>query len=32
MRSAYRRKEARRWFTLFFIPLIPLKVLGEFVG
>lgn len=23
--------EARRWFTLFFIPLIPLKVLGEFV-
>ena len=27
----YRRKEARRWFTLFFIPLIPLKVLGEFV-
>lgn len=27
----YRTKEARRWFTLFFIPLIPLKVLGEFV-
>ena len=24
-------KQARRWFTLFFIPLIPLKVLGEFV-
>ena len=23
--------EARRWFTLFFIPVIPLKVLGELV-
>lgn len=23
--------EARRWFTLFFIPLIPLKVLGKLV-
>lgn len=27
----YHHKQARRWFTLFFIPLIPLKVLGEFV-
>lgn len=27
----YRRVEARRWFTFFWIPLIPLKVLGEFV-
>lgn len=27
----YAHKQARRWFTLFFIPLIPLKVLGEFV-
>jgi uncharacterized tellurite resistance protein B-like protein len=27
----YRRQEARRWFTLFFIPVIPLDVLGEFV-
>ncbi len=23
--------QARRWFTLFFIPLIPLKVLGDLV-
>jgi len=27
----YRRVEARKWFTLFFLPLIPLKVLGESV-
>lgn len=27
----YRRRQARRWFSLFFIPLIPLKVLGEFI-
>ncbi len=26
---AYERVELRRWFTLFWIPLIPLKVLGE---
>lgn len=28
----YDLMQARRWFTLFFIPLIPLKVLGEFVA
>src|SRR5262245_57054400 len=27
----FARKQARRWFTFFFLPLIPLKVLGEFV-
>jgi len=27
----YKLIEARRWFTLFFIPLIPLKVLGTYV-
>lgn len=27
----YRLIEMRRWFTLFFIPIIPLKVLGTFV-
>ncbi|HET9441920.1 MAG TPA: zinc ribbon domain-containing protein [Acidimicrobiales bacterium] len=27
----YAHKEARRWFTLFFVPVIPLKVLGDFV-
>src|ERR1700738_4957036 len=27
----YAHKQARRWFTLFFLPVIPLKVLGEFV-
>lgn len=27
----YERKEARRWFSLFFIPLIPLNVLGDLV-
>lgn len=29
--APYRMVEARRWFTLFFIPLIPLKVLGTYV-
>jgi uncharacterized tellurite resistance protein B-like protein len=28
---SYRRRQARRWFALFFIPVIPLKVLGEFI-
>jgi hypothetical protein len=27
----YERRRAQRFFTLFFIPLIPLKVIGEFV-
>lgn len=27
----YEHKEAKRWFTLFFIPLIPLNKLGDFV-
>jgi uncharacterized membrane protein YebE (DUF533 family) len=27
----YRRMQARRWFTFFFIPIIPLKVLGEYI-
>ena len=27
----YEHREARRWFTLFWIPLIPLKVLGTFI-
>lgn len=27
----YVHKQARRWFTVFFIPLIPLKVLGEYI-
>ncbi len=27
----YVHKQARRWFTLFFIPLIPLKEMGEYV-
>ncbi len=27
----YERKEARRWFTLFWIPLIPLNILGDLV-
>lgn len=27
----FHRKEARRWFTFFFIPVIPLNVLGEFI-
>lgn len=25
---SYELREARRWFTVFFVPLIPLKVLG----
>jgi uncharacterized tellurite resistance protein B-like protein len=28
---SYRRRQARRWFSLFFLPIIPLKVLGEFI-
>jgi zinc ribbon protein len=28
---SYAHKQARRWFTAFFIPLIPLKVVGEYV-
>ena len=28
---AYERKEAKRWFSLFWIPLIPLNVLGDLV-
>lgn len=27
----YDHRQARRWFTLFWIPLIPLKVLGTFI-
>lgn len=27
----YEYKQARRWFTLFFIPVIPLKQQGEWV-
>ncbi|OLE26965.1 MAG: hypothetical protein AUG49_06755 [Catenulispora sp. 13_1_20CM_3_70_7] len=27
----YERRRAQRFFTLFFIPLIPLKVVGEFI-
>lgn len=27
----FHRRQARRWFTLFFIPVIPLRVLGEFI-
>ena len=27
----YEHKQARRWFTIFFIPLIPLKELGDFI-
>jgi len=27
----YRMMQARRWFTFFWIPLIPLKTLGEYV-
>ena len=27
----FARKQARRWFTLFFLPVIPLKVAGEFI-
>src|SRR3954464_3087245 len=28
---SYSHKRMRRWFTLFFIPVIPLNVAGEFV-
>jgi hypothetical protein len=28
---SYELREGRRWFTLFFVPLIPLKVLGRHV-
>src|SRR4051812_26720635 len=28
---SYSHKRLRRWFTLFFIPVIPLKTLGEYV-
>jgi hypothetical protein len=27
----YAHKRARRWFTLFFIPVIPLNVIGEYI-
>lgn len=27
----YRERQARKWFTLFWIPIIPLSVLGDFV-
>lgn len=27
----YTHQQARRWFTLFWLPLIPLKVLGEYI-
>ena len=27
----FARRRARRWFTLFFIPLIPLNVVGELI-
>jgi hypothetical protein len=27
----YSHKRARRWFTLFFIPVIPLNVIGEYI-
>ena len=27
----YAHKQARRWFTVFFIPVIPLNVLGDYV-
>lgn len=28
---SYRVRQARKWFTFFWIPIIPLRVLGEFV-
>lgn len=28
---SYVRRQVKRWFTLFFIPLIPLNTLGEFI-
>lgn len=30
-RQAYKRKKAARYFSLFFIPLIPIQQLGEYV-
>jgi tellurite resistance protein len=29
--SAYQHKKVRRWFTFFFIPMIPLDLAGEYV-
>jgi tellurite resistance protein len=29
--SAYRHQKVRRWFTLFFIPMIPLDLAGEYI-
>lgn len=29
--SAYRKKKVRRWFTLFWIPMIPLDAVGEYI-
>lgn len=29
--SAYKHQKVRRWFTLFFIPMIPLDLAGEYV-
>jgi tellurite resistance protein len=29
--SAYRHKKVRRWFTLFWIPMIPLDLAGEYI-
>ncbi|MBB5352895.1 putative tellurite resistance protein B-like protein [Haloferula luteola] len=29
--SAFKRKRVRRFFTLYFIPIIPLNVLGEYI-
>jgi len=30
-KSAYQHKKVRRWFTLFFIPMIPLDLAGEYI-
>lgn len=29
--SAYKHQKVRRWFTLFFIPMIPLDLAGEYI-
>ncbi|HEY4055992.1 MAG TPA: zinc-ribbon domain-containing protein [Kofleriaceae bacterium] len=29
--SHYEHKQVKRWFTLYFIPVIPLGVVGEYV-
>ena len=29
--KTYSHKQVRRWFTLYFIPVIPLGIVGEFV-